>query len=422
MKWVSLSVGLICAALAFVPPLLAQESLSVSVTPPLFQLTIGPGERWVSTLKIINNNPYEVTYYATPVDFAAEGEGGKGTFIPLIQGEYASTTLGSWIEITPDPIVIPKNSSWEVPFEVAIPEGASPGGHYAAILVGTRAEGATVNGAALNVSSFVSSLLFVRIKGDVIESGRIREFTSSGTWYETPSADFVVRFENTGTTHLRPQGDVRIYNMWGKERGVIPINQERSNFGNVLPQSIRKFEFTWNGERSALDIGRYSAIVTLAYGEGGKQTTTAATYFWVVPVVPVVSVLGGLIVFIVMVIWLLRRYIRRALRLEHARLGLIPGTDANPSRIQALIHPVREGAVDLRALTRSSRGGGEMLQTSQHAQQVTLLGFLEKYSLFFFFVALAAAGGFAFWMYFESVLTSQRAFEITEQEAIEESL
>ena len=79
----------------------AQESIAVSVTPPLIQLTIGPGERWSSALKVTNTNTREVTYYATVLDFEATGEEGVGTFVPRVQVGVptgpTSYSLASWI-------------------------------------------------------------------------------------------------------------------------------------------------------------------------------------------------------------------------------------------------------------------------------------------------------------------------------------
>ena len=420
----------------------AEDSLSVTVTPPLFQLTIGPGEAWTSTLKIVNNNSYDVTYYASPMDFEAEGEAGKGRFMPLIDESVSSEsghTLGHWIEISPDPIVVKRGMSGEVPFTVRIPEQAAPGGHYAAILVGTKPENEETLGPSMKISSFVSSLLFVRIKGEVTEKGRIREFRSANNLYETPHADFLLRFENIGNTHLKPQGDITLYNMWGKERGKITFNQA-NNFGNVLPNSIRKFEFSWEGEESIFEIGRYSAVVTLGYGQESKQNSTATTYFWVVPIVPVAMTLGSLTLFIVLITWLIRRYIRRALALEKRHLALRGSSESIPtaslSTMQALIEPIKEGVVDLRTLRKgvvipptaksplvvASPEDIDTMTQFHTENQLTLLGFLQKYSLFLFFLALLAVGGLGMWAYFENVLLPERAYQIIEVTSEEEDL
>ncbi|MFZ2555694.1 MAG: hypothetical protein WAX57_02550 [Minisyncoccia bacterium] len=402
----------------------AEDTLSVTVTPPLFQLTIGPGESWTSMLKIVNNNTYDVTYYASPMDFEADGEQGKGRFMPLVEDRNSSTsakaTLGYWVDISPDPIVIPRGTSGEIPFTVTIPPNASPGGHYAAILVGTKPGEEEISGPAMRISSFVSSLLFVRIKGDVIERARIREFLSSKRLYETPKADFLLRFENTGNTHLKPQGDIVLYNMWGKERGKVAINQA-NNFGNVLPDTIRKFEFSWKGEGTALDIGRYSAVVTLSYGEDNKQILTARTYFWVVPLIPVGTVIAILAFFLLSLAWLIRRYVRRALAIEKSRLGIAetPRTSAPTLSIETFIEPLREGVVDLRSVGRARIP--EVTQRVFHeAPQLTLFGFLQKYSLFFFFLALLVAGGMGLWMYFDNVLLPERPYEISDVTSEEE--
>ncbi len=442
-QWIILGLLSICLLSLFQKSTVfaAEESLSVTVTPPLIQLTIGPGESWNSVLKIVNNNTYDVTYYASPTDFEADGEQGKGKFIPLVtdtaSGTSGGQTLGYWVEISPDPIVIKRGMSAQVPFTVRIPENASPGGHYAAILVGTMPDKEEITGPSMKISSFVTSLLFVRIKGDVIEKGRIREFVSTQSLYETPQANFLLRFENLGNTHLKPQGDITLYNMWGKERGKVTFNRA-NNFGNVLPNSVRKFEFSWKGEESVFDIGRYSAVVTLGYGEEGSQNSTATAYFWVVPLIPVFFTLGSIVLFAILITWLIRRYIRRALALEkerHFPEGLVAHNQAAyVPTIKVLIEPLKEGVVDLRTL-RSARvrepAGETHVQRPLNSttsiderytnmRPLTLFVLLQKYSLFLFFLALCITGAIALRIYFDTVLVPERAFEIVDITSQEE--
>lgn len=443
VKWITkgvlgaIVVNLIIVSMASA----AEDSLSVTVTPPLIQLTIGPGESWQSVLKIVNNNTYDVTYYASPTDFEADGEQGKGKFIPLVTNNASGTivgqTLGYWIEISPEPIVIKRGMSAQVPFTVRIPENASPGGHYAAILVGTMPEKEETSGPSMRISSFVTSLLFVRIKGDVIEKGRIREFVSKKMLYETPEANFLLRFENLGNTHLKPQGDITLYNMWGKERGKITFNQT-NNFGNVLPNSVRKFEFSWKGEESVFDIGRYSAVVTLGYGEEGSQNSAATAYFWVVPIVPVSLTLGSILLFITLVTWLIRRYIRRALALEQNRFvresAPVFERSSYVPTMQALIEPLKEGVVDLRTIGKSAvyipreshfaqdtpRASLSRQVLRNDERSLTLFAFMQKYSLFLFFVTLCIAAILVLWTYFENVLVPERSYEIIDVTSEEE--
>ncbi len=401
------TIGVLAAALLiFAAPAFAQESLSVTVTPPLFQLAIVPGESWSSSIKIVNSNRSGIDYYIDPVDFVAEGELGKSRFIPLINDDgstHNSFSLAQWIEIPRGPIYVPAESSKDVPFTVTVPSDAEPGGHYAAVMIGTSPGRNAAPGSRVSVSSFVSSLMFVRVAGDVIERGRIREFVSDKSLYQEPRADMILRFENIGNTHLRPQGDIIIYNMWGKERGKVLINQE-GNFGNVLPNSVRRFQFAWTGEKSLFDIGRYQAIVTLAFGDGQKQNVTATTYFWVIPLVPVSVTLGAFLTIILLVTWFIRRYIRRVLELERVHGGVSLG---------AIVAPIRTGATDFQnVLTSPSIQVGEMTDTDE--VRLTLVQFASKYHLFFLFIGLLIIVAMIVWLYLDAVLVSERSYEISE--------
>lgn len=407
-----------------VPLAYAQEALSVTVTPPLFQLTIGPGEFWSSSVKIVNSNPFDVTYYAQAVDFSAEGEVGQSKFVPILddagERERSTYSLGSWIDISPEPIVVKKGMSREVPFTVRIPEHAEPGGHYAAILVGTQPPTDRADGPVVKVSSYVSSLLLVRVKGEIVEKGRIREFISSKTWYDAADVHLSLRFENMGNAHVRPQGEVTIYNMWGKERGHLPINKEQG-FGQVLPKSIRKFDFAWTGDGTAFDIGRYSAVATLAFGQEAKQNVSAVTYFWVVPTVPVATTVGGFLVIVITLTWFIRRYVRRALMLERERLGLSATPVASPpihNKVALLVEPLREGVVDLRKV----RGGVSSGSSAVVSERMGFLEFVRKYALFFLFVAVVVAASIVTSWFVGEARKADHAFEMQVEAGPEEEL
>ncbi len=404
----------------------AGSSLSVTVTPPLFQLTIAPGESWSSSLKVVNNNEYDVTYYANVVDFEAQGEEGKGELVPLIE-EFADPrrqtySLASWVDVSAEPIVVARGQSGDVPFTVRIPENAEPGGHYAAILVGTQPPAGPGDGPSLRVSSFVSSLLFTKVSGEVIESGRIREFRTEQSLYERPEANFILRFENTGNTHLQPQGNIAIYNMWGKERGEVAINQ-KSSFGNVLPESTRKFTFAWSADSGVFDIGRYSAVVTLAYGQEGKQNTSGTVYFWVVPTMPVALTVAGVLIFILSITWFIRRYVRLALALEKGRAGALQVDHAPHYSLEVLMEPLKEGVVDLRKLTKGTAPTPGAAQSTAAVQGdgVSVSRFMRKYVLFFAFLALVSGALVIASLTLRSALEPSSAFNITDVTAGEEA-
>lgn len=325
-----------------------EDQLTLSITPPLFQLNISPGQAWASQVKITNVNPYDITLYASVVDFDAEGEAGGAIFTPILgnESEMDGSTMAHWVEVTSEPIFIKKEKSVDIPFFVQVPDNVSPGGHYAAILIGTQPidEG---EGAFVRVSSYVTSLLFANVAGEVREDGRIREFSIDKAFYEEPDVDFTLRFENLGNVHLQPRGEIKIFNMWGKERGIVEINQN-TNFGNVLPQSIRKFVFKWVAPDNFFEVGRYRAEITLTYGNNLHKTDFRTLDFWVVPLKPTLITLGILILFILFFAWIVRMYVRRAIKIQAQILGVSDLSLHKGSFAKTLKAPAQDALEDIK--------------------------------------------------------------------------
>ena len=293
----------------------AQEGQRLSVTPALFEMSAEPLQEWRSSIKVVNPNAYPFTVYVAPLNFEPRGEAGDGSLIPLVETETSGLSLAEWIEVERNAILIEPEQTKDVPFVVRVPAEAAPGGHFAAFTVSTRPPDVTPGVAKIRTAQVVTSLFFVRIAGEVVEQGSIREFRPEQSLVSKPEVTFALRFENDGNVHLRPQGDIVITNMWGQERGVIPINRY-AHFGNVLPDSIRKFTFTWKGDLSLSDIGRYNAVVTLAYGQDARQFVTSTTNFWVLPLVPLFLTLVILVAIVYIATWLIRWYVRRMIALS----------------------------------------------------------------------------------------------------------
>lgn len=410
----SLLVLSVCILLVFPYGAVAQGQLTLSVTPPLFQIAASPGELFKSSVKVVNSNNYDLQVFAEVVNFAPTGENGQGSFSPVFE-DAADATLAGWIDITESSITVPAERSVDIPFVVDVPENAAPGGHFAAILVGTKPpsdDGALV----VQTSQLVTSLFFLRIAGDVIEDASIREFSVDKQFRETPETEFLLRFENKGNVHVQPRGDITIFNMWGKERGYIPVNHH-SSFGNVLPDSVRKFTFSWKGESSLTDIGRYKAVATLGYGIDAQRTVDATTHFWVIPVKGALITFGSAAIFILFVVWAIRQYVRRAM--------LLAGFDPNQKRQKQspraekeekvhenrvrdqrrLSAPLRAGVIDLR-----SRIDEEETFTSRTS---AVISFLKSYWQFTASVVVVLIGVTLFGFFIADVRTDQRNYEVT---------
>jgi hypothetical protein len=387
---------------------LAQEnSLTLSVSPTLFDMTASPGQEWVSTIRVINANPFDLHVYANVVNFANQGEVGKGKLIPVLENVTGGQTLAEWIHTEKTDIHIPAEQTVEIPFSITVPDNAAPGGHFAAILIGTKPPDDGENKMAVETSQVVTSLVFLRVTGDILEKGEIREFRSTQYIAERPQMSFDLRFQNKGNVHILPQGEIKILNMWGEERGIIPVNKQ-TLFGNVLPNSIRKYSFTWTGKWSIADIGRYTAIATLAYGDEQRQFASSETSFWIIPWKITLGIVVFLAGFILLVTWSIKLYIRKMLSMAGVTTRNTAQSLPLPrgrKRTVSVVAPLEEGMLDLRErITTSSTWKDTFAQ---------VIGFVTAYRLFFIvttstfiFIALI------FW-YITAASTDERPYEVT---------
>jgi len=157
----------------------------------------------------------------------------------------------------------------------------------------------------------------------------------------------------------------------------------------VLPSSTRRFDFEWRGETSWFDIGPYTAVATLAYGEDGNKSVSQTISFWILPVWRMVIVALGTLLFLLVFVVAIRRYVRRALALEMAKYG--PATAGRretepPVSSQILREPAIRGVVDLRRAYPDAKDGGVGFSWRKY------LGFLRKYAFFVILFALVLLG------------------------------
>lgn len=75
---------------------------------------------------------------------------------------------------------------------------------------------------------------------------------------------------------------------------MITMNEQG---GGVFPMADRLFTATWEDEGPG--FGRYEAILSMVYGEQGRQSTISSTVsFWILPmniILPALGVLGFLL-------------------------------------------------------------------------------------------------------------------------------
>ncbi len=247
--------------------------------PAKMEFALEPGETAERTIYITSRVPEETIFGIEIEDFV----GSKNPDTPLV-------LLGKdSLEKSPysfrDNVIVPgTNFSLKlgekaaIPIKIQVPKDAAPGGYYASVIITNKPEKDKVLGGGTRTVSRVGSLLFVRVKGQVKEEGRLEDFRISGPsnrWLfsKAPTA-FELLFSNDGSVHLAPRGTITITNIFGRKIEGVKIDPFFT-----LPNSLRSREILWSGN---VVIGRYKATVDLERGYDNLSDTKSVV-FWVIP-------------------------------------------------------------------------------------------------------------------------------------------
>jgi len=290
------SFFLILSSFQFASAQISGDGLTIS--PPILELETKPGETYNQIIKITNPTNNLIEVYPQVMNFRASGEGGEPAFYPATE-EEANFSLAQWIKFNQSKVALTPEQVVEFNYSIEVPADAEAGGHYGVIFFATQPPKAEEDQSQISISSMIGSLILAKVPGTIIEKGFLESFKANRIYLKLP-ATFQVRISNLGNVHFKPRGDITIKGMFGGESDKIQLNQAR---GNVLPDSIRKFEEKWNPEK--IIIGRYTADLRVVYGESEK-TLDGQVVFWVLPLWFLLA-LGGLILLIVILIIIIKK-------------------------------------------------------------------------------------------------------------------
>ena len=327
-----LSLVIVIAVLAGL--FFAYNSFALTLSPPLYEIGAMPGQTLKTGLKVFNETDKANTFYLEAQNFSAKGEEGDPYFVD----EIGKEGLASWIEL-PGSIHLESGELKQMEFTIKVPENADPGGYYAAIFLSTSPPVAEEAG-AVGLAAKIGTLVLLRIGGEVIEEGRLIEFglVDAKRVFSHLPIDFLVRVENLGTVHIKPAGTIEIRNIFGIKTEEVKVNiakmpdGKEKPVGNILPESVRKFESSWQAgllaqagvsenlpetfwqkvkfEKENFALGRYQAKLNLDYGAENDKKLFAVLFFWVFPWHLALVSFIVLVLILILLVFSIRRYNR----------------------------------------------------------------------------------------------------------------
>lgn len=299
----ALTAGLFFLGLSFTS-VHAQITSGIGLQPSLIEEGADPGEVLEKQITLTNLSDTENIYYLFTRDIESVRDGGT----PVYANENAEKTgfeLSEWVELAETEVVLQPGEERSVGVVINIPEEATPGSHFGGIFVSMVPPRLRSVGASVGYE--VANIISIRIAGDVTESALIRSFRTDQLIYGSTDVEFVAEVENRGNVLVRPFGPIEVYNMFGKQVANIIVNDSQ---GGVFPLTRREFNVAWTDD--GIGFGRYEAIVSMIYGEQGRQSTISSSVsFWVLPMNIITPALIILAVLLLSSYIAVRMYVRR---------------------------------------------------------------------------------------------------------------
>ncbi len=290
-KLLPISILSIFLALFFVLKINAQENPRIiTIVPPSIERSLNPGETAEGILKVVNDSNEPLTFDAVVRDYIVSDNKGTPEILPpdTISNKYSAS---AWIGVYPSRFAIQPHQRQELNYYLQVPRDGRPGGHYAAVMYQT-ANPIGVKGTGTGVFTYVGTLFYIHVKGDIKEDARVLAFGAK-KFNEYGPVAINTEILNNGDLHVRPKGVITVKNMIGQVVATQALPEH-----NIFPE--REFLYE-NKFGSKWMIGRYTARLAATYGLSNNLPLVATASFivfpWKVATVVILIVVAAVLAF-----------------------------------------------------------------------------------------------------------------------------
>ena len=268
------------------------------VGPGRTEIELTPGQTVVREISVTNRISDERTFQLEVEDIVGSADGSDAA---TLTGEGSPYSIKDYISFPKNTFTLKLGERARIPVTISIPPNAEPGGYYGSVFVSTvrNSEAPETNAPRSALVARIGSLFFITVPGDTKRSGETQEVSliRDDWWYEAGPIDLGIVFENTGSVHLNPYGELSITNMFGEEVGYVELEP-----WFVLPESLRVREITWDRE---FLLGRYTVTTNVNRGYDDIVDTVTVS-FWVLPW----KIVGGVFLGLFIIIFGIRAFFR----------------------------------------------------------------------------------------------------------------
>ncbi len=232
---------------------MAQDGLTISVSPPILEIRLNPGESVTEKIQVTSTAGGGNLLLSTDVKDFYYDDSDQLKFMTadeLSDPDLQKFSLKNWIKVDQN-VTVPAKQSKEVQFTVTAPKDAARGGHYGMIFFG-KSTAAVSGGAGVGIGGQIGVMVLVSISGESSREGAVssplkagvfdtktKTFTpklwfADGSLFKNGPVDFSFKFQNNSDTHYVPEGNITVKNIFGSTVEQFSIEKKR-----VFPGSER---------------------------------------------------------------------------------------------------------------------------------------------------------------------------------------
>ena len=283
-------------------PLATHAAAQVGITPPKNEVVLQPGQTYTSSFRIYNNGDETLHYtaYVTPYRVSSDDSGATTNLYDGSEAESSYSTITDWITVdTESGIVEPGDENAYINYTITVPENATPGGQYAAIMVEQDVDEESSSSAGIVNRVRAAYLVQTTVAGNVEETATISEVNIPGIFVDSKiTASSMV--ENTGNVHGYASYALQVFPLFSDEELYTTEEEPETQF--IYPGTKYYNQLTWEDTPS---IGIYRVVETVSLF--GESTSTER----IVVVCPLWLILVIAFVIVFIVVWLIVRSKKR---------------------------------------------------------------------------------------------------------------
>jgi hypothetical protein len=271
----------------------------LTVSPPLKEITLGPGLIETATYVTIQNNTGQIVRaHLQLVDLKALGiYGGTSLDKAGLSDKY---DLADWMSLPGgDTVIIASGQTVNVKVDITNRDDLSPGGHYGAVVITSSSADSGVK-SDVDISQQLVSLMFIKKLGGEQYGLNLDQLSHQGS--AIPDK-LTTRFNSTGNVHVTPRGFIEVTDPAGKLVAKGILNPDSSI---ILPGSSRQFVTLLQPVATSNKAGRYKITVHYRY-DGQQNFSTESIYFTHGnPLLHTLAIAGSAILFVTVAVLILR--------------------------------------------------------------------------------------------------------------------